>query len=228
MPLLKESLFNRINSRDGLVGLELFDLAKQLLCSLEFLHAHGIAHLDLKAENVMLEQVGDKTITKLIDFGLFSDVTNKEGNTRGSVDYVSPEMFALPFNEVDVCQSDMWSLAVVLFYDSPRNYWESFVAQIETCFLFAELLTTQLDNFVRFAIINFINQPRPTIRALCNYLVHSRYFKISLLHDYVTNATNDVPDNDHYVGQISSLCVLLFQPQGERLTAADALKTTEF
>ena len=119
----------------------------------------------------MLEQVGDKTITKLIDFGLFSDVTNKEGNTRGSVDYVSPEMFALPFNEVDVCRSDMWSLAVVLFAMILQEIIEKVLLRKLKPVLFAELLTTQLDNFVRFAIINFINQPRPTIRALCNYLV---------------------------------------------------------
>ena len=224
MPLLQESLFNRINSRDGLVGLELFDLAKQLLCSLEFLHTHGIAHLDLKAENVMLEQVGDKTITKLIDFGLFSDVTNKEGNARGSVDYVSPEMFAFPFNEVDVCQSDMWSLAVVLVAMIHQEIIGKVLLRKLKPVLVAELLTTQLDNFVRFAIINFINQPRPTIRALCNYLVHSRYFKISLLHNHITNAISPVPNKDHHVEQISSLCISLFQPQGERLTAADALE----
>ncbi len=225
MPLLKESLFDRITSRDGLVGLELFDLAKQLLCSLKFLHTHGIAHLDLKAENVMLEQVGDKTVAKLIDFGLFSEVTEREGSTRGSVDYVSPEMFALPFNEVDVCQSDMWSLAVVLFAMIHQEIIGKILLRKLKRVLVADLLTTQLDKSVTSAVVHFVKEP--DTRAMCHYLVQSRYSKISLLHNHITNAISPVPNKDHHVEQISSLCISLFQPQGKRLTATDALKRLE-
>jgi serine/threonine protein kinase len=63
-------------------------------------HTAGIAHLDLKPENIMVQRVGDGTETiKLIDFGIARiDRSNPTSNLvtimiAGSVRYMSPEQF---------------------------------------------------------------------------------------------------------------------------------------
>ena len=45
-------------------------IAKKLFYGLEYLHSLGIAHRDIKFENIMMTTSEDDAIPKFIDFGL--------------------------------------------------------------------------------------------------------------------------------------------------------------
>uniref|UniRef100_H2Y4G8 non-specific serine/threonine protein kinase n=1 Tax=Ciona savignyi TaxID=51511 RepID=H2Y4G8_CIOSA len=89
----------------------------QLASALEYMHRRGVAHRDIKLENILIDQ--HNTI-KLCDFG-FSKMTDRrsgilpENSTTycGSLGYCAPEI--LRRTPYDPWKSDIWSLGVVLY-----------------------------------------------------------------------------------------------------------------
>jgi serine/threonine protein kinase len=75
------------------------------------LHSLRIAHLDLKPENVL---VNDSGCAQLIDFGfaMFS-FRPISGHICGSVGYIAPEIFRQP--EFDGLAADIFSLGICLY-----------------------------------------------------------------------------------------------------------------
>jgi len=88
-------------------------IARQMLVGLGKAHALGIAHRDIKPDNIFL--VGDTV--KLLDFGIASNERAAEkltaaGVAFGTPEYISPEMaMGLPTD----ARSDIYSVGVVLF-----------------------------------------------------------------------------------------------------------------
>ena len=92
----------------------------QMLDGVAYCHAAGVAHRDLKLENVLLNKAGD---VKLIDFGLSHvyprnadgsiDRSTKLRDVCGSKSYAAPEVLAS--RGYDGFAADMWSLGVCLF-----------------------------------------------------------------------------------------------------------------
>jgi len=93
---------------------------RQLLAGVKHCHDNGIAHRDLKLENVLLTKEG---VVKVIDFGLShqykatSDGTYDRSvpltDTCGSKSYAAPEVLAA--RGYDGYAADMWSIGVSLF-----------------------------------------------------------------------------------------------------------------
>jgi calcium-dependent protein kinase len=84
----------------------------QMLLAVGYLHAHQVAHRDLKLENFLYE-AKDTDHLKLIDFGFakFWDHSTKMSQACGSVHYVAPEVLAHSYTE----KADMWSLGVIVY-----------------------------------------------------------------------------------------------------------------
>jgi serine/threonine protein kinase len=84
---------------------------KQILSALKYLHGQGLAHLDLKLENILIDP---KDGVKLIDFDACeaTDKTMIDPN-KGSLGYRAPE-FSKGTLE-DLLPADIYSLGVVLF-----------------------------------------------------------------------------------------------------------------
>lgn len=98
------------------------NVLRQLLTALAFCHGVGVAHRDVKVENVLLERPaseapleGSAAVIKLCDFGLAARCSGPEATLDmpvGSPDYIAPEVARMePYgNKVDV-----WSAGAVLF-----------------------------------------------------------------------------------------------------------------
>lgn len=89
----------------------------QLASALEYLQGVGLAHRDIKLDNILIDSQGS---IKLCDFG-FSKIVEKgpdgdEGNSTtfcGSLAYCAPEI--LTRTPYDPYKTDVWSLGVVLY-----------------------------------------------------------------------------------------------------------------
>merc|ERR1719440_1023205 len=93
----------------------------QLIDGVAYCHLAGVAHRDLKLENVLLTEGG---VLKLIDFGLSHvyprladkvsiDRTKPLKDVCGSKSYAAPEVLAA--KGYDGFAADIWSLGVCLF-----------------------------------------------------------------------------------------------------------------
>jgi serine/threonine-protein kinase len=96
----------RLGERDALAIMD------QVLGALEFAHAHGVVHRDVKPANILLVKTG---LVKIADFGIAriesSDLTIA-GDILGTPSYMSPEQLA--GKPVDG-RSDLFSAGAVLF-----------------------------------------------------------------------------------------------------------------
>ena len=88
-------------------------------------HAHqkAILHRDLKPSNVLVEEIDDKPVPKIIDFGLakatgprLTDATifTEIGAMLGTPDYMSPEQADRNERNIDT-RTDVYSLGVILY-----------------------------------------------------------------------------------------------------------------
>jgi len=108
-------LFILMEARDfqALEEREAKRIFKQISESLLFCHSRGIAHRDIKLDNVILNSNGT---TKLLDFGLASmDEEGEKGckNFVGSPEYVAPEIIKrVPYSGY---KADVYSLGMVLY-----------------------------------------------------------------------------------------------------------------
>lgn len=101
-----------LNQRETFDFGELVRLLAQLLDGLDFAHARGVVHRDVKPSNLIVNQYGD---LKIADFGIARiDTTNltMAGMVIGTPSYMSPEQCR--GLEVDA-RSDLFSAGVVLY-----------------------------------------------------------------------------------------------------------------
>jgi serine/threonine protein kinase len=99
------------------IGLSLPQCKKyfaQLISAIDHMHSRGVAHRDIKLENILIDDSTDSV--KLIDFG-FSTTQLMSNCKSGTVDYLAPEVFtaARDGNEFDALKVDMWACGVVLY-----------------------------------------------------------------------------------------------------------------
>ena len=123
-------LFTLISER-SFADYERLSIWKQLLRGVNYLHSHGIAHRDIKLENLLLTSSG---CLKIIDFGVAEVFSGEHpgysaggicGNNMGairkcapgicgSMPYMAPEVLANK-GEYDPRPLDVWSCAIVFF-----------------------------------------------------------------------------------------------------------------
>lgn len=112
--------------------------AKQILGALAFCHKNNIAHRDIKADNIFLDQYNQ---IKLADFGLsrqFND-TKKSNEKCGSLMYLAPEI--LHYYEVCPFKADIWALGITFYIMTTGKYpfQGKSRAEIKQSILFSEL-----------------------------------------------------------------------------------------
>lgn len=112
----------------------------QLIDALDYLHAQGIAHFDLKLENLLLDE---KYRLQLIDFDLSLASSEDLITSRGTDGYRAPE---LGIGHVNPQQADVYALGIIMFtllkgrnpykensrlqkllYENPQAFWSKYV-----------------------------------------------------------------------------------------------------
>ena len=116
--LLGCTLFKLMENRNlkGLPEKSALYIMSQLFSTIKYCHDNQVVHLDLKLENVMINE--STGFIKLIDFGL-CDFINGRGDlfTRihGSEDYLPAEMIKHPEQPYSGTKADVWCLGIILY-----------------------------------------------------------------------------------------------------------------
>jgi serine/threonine protein kinase len=119
MPLMKESLRDRLLRDVPLPIEEAVQIAVQILSGLGAAHAHGVVHRDVKPENILLDENG---VAKLTDFGIARRIRIQRasggptlagtGLPVGTPQYMAPEQ--LRGEDLDQ-RADIYALGSVLY-----------------------------------------------------------------------------------------------------------------
>jgi serine/threonine protein kinase len=78
----------------------------------DHLHSHGVAHRDIKLENVLLDE---NLNVKLGDLGMATDSFTQLRNLYGTPNYMPPEVLERQADIYDACKADVYSLGICLF-----------------------------------------------------------------------------------------------------------------
>ncbi|XP_016886847.1 MAP kinase-interacting serine/threonine-protein kinase 1 [Cynoglossus semilaevis] len=121
------SILTHIQNRKHFDELEASKVVRDIALALDFLHTKGIAHRDLKLENILCEFPNQVSPVKICDFDLGSGVklssactpiTTPELTTPcGSAEYMAPEVVEVFTDEASFYDKrcDLWSLGVILY-----------------------------------------------------------------------------------------------------------------
>lgn len=105
------SLAKRIQATGRLNYSMSLSYTQQLLSALEHCHKTGIAHRDIKPDNILIDTYGRP---KLADFGL-SSISDEHSQCAGSLNFMAPELHGKHSN-VDYYKADIWSLGMTFYY----------------------------------------------------------------------------------------------------------------
>src|SRR6187402_1803089 len=113
-----EDLASRIAREGRLDARQTSDMIAQIARGLTHAHTSGVIHRDIKPENIFLVRTDEGEISKILDFGIATQVLStvvedsQTGLFLGTPMYASPEQV----RGLDVdWRTDLWSLGVVAF-----------------------------------------------------------------------------------------------------------------
>lgn len=103
--------------REGTLSLgDVIDIGIHAADALEYSHAQGVVHRDVKPENIMVSRQDSEIHIRITDFGLAVATTEnrltRTGSFVGTIAYLSPEQLSTKATDH---RSDIYSLGIVLY-----------------------------------------------------------------------------------------------------------------
>ena len=162
-------------------------ILSQLCEVIGFLHKIGIAHRDIKPQNIIITGEKDNdnffienTIqVKLIDFGLsyYSKKKKRCFDSVGTINYCAPEIFEEKNEGYDPYKSDLWSLGIVLY--SMLNFHSPYITPVENNDMFLDFVNRERyhdDELLNCVIKMLCNKDDPEQRISCYDInIHLKY-----------------------------------------------------
>jgi len=107
-------LYSRLSASGTYAEASAAEATHQMLLAVGYLHAHHVAHRDLKLENFLYDSLEADAALKLIDFGFAKiwDPSTLMMASCGSIAYVSPDVLT---GAGYTSKCDLWSLGVLVF-----------------------------------------------------------------------------------------------------------------
>ena len=163
-------------------------LLKILVPTLKHMHENGVLHLDIKPENIMVDQEGNQII---VDLGLSCNILPRFSNicqifdnfsspcckTKGfTIYYTPPEVFT---QSVEFPSSDLWSLAATIYMIvTGKNVWNlsNNVTVQQARKLIPKLKPAKLNssnqklNFIINKMLSINIVERPTSHQIINFI----------------------------------------------------------
>lgn len=118
MDFLEGTTLADLLKRSRMAPPDVIDIVLQICEGLRHAHNKGLIHRDLKPSNIMLLNEGDKTLVKVMDFGIAKKVDDdaqqltKTGEVFGSPFYMSPEQCK---GLVLDSRSDIYAIGCIIF-----------------------------------------------------------------------------------------------------------------
>lgn len=89
---------------------------RDLILGIEYLHAQGVVHRDIKPDNLLLT---DDDVLKIVDFGVSEMFEKPEAmrtaKSAGSPAFLPPELCVARHGDVSGTAADIWSMGVSLY-----------------------------------------------------------------------------------------------------------------
>ncbi|HZY45116.1 MAG TPA: protein kinase, partial [Anaerolineae bacterium] len=104
--------------RNGFPEIQVLNWADQILSALDYIHAHGVIHRDIKPGNLRLTPDGR---IFLVDFGLSKSLQSEHPETAtmmrgvGTAEYAPPEQYDSTLGHTDA-RADIYSLGATLYH----------------------------------------------------------------------------------------------------------------
>lgn len=202
MPLLHESLEDRLK-RDGKLPLaQAVDLALQVADGLQAAHRHGLVHRDVKPGNILLDSEGHAQLT---DFGLAREVRRGVRVSQqpwGTPEYMAPEQ--LQGDVVDQ-RADIYALGVVLYelltgkrpFDGQTAYdiaAHALTAPLKPPSVYVPAIPSALDSVMRKALARDPADRYPTMAEFALALRRAMSQQPDGNADFAAASTHPLPD----------------------------------
>jgi len=116
-------------------------ILKQLVETIYYIHTMGIAHRDLKMENIVINEALDCPSVKLVDFGFSLKFKDDQicNDICGTPNYMCPELCRR--GEYDPRAADVWALGVIFYFLLNNEFPFKGANEVE---LFTEVLTKEM------------------------------------------------------------------------------------
>ncbi|ORX96707.1 kinase-like protein [Basidiobolus meristosporus CBS 931.73] len=184
MEYCPQDLFNVINDND-LTPQQINTYFSQLMHGLAYLHHRGVAHRDLKLENLCVDQKGT---LKIIDFGcafIFLDPLSEENRAKaceltGSDPYIAPEIFSR--KPYDAAKADIWSAAIIYLCMVLKKFPWDVAKDTENNYKLYQQYRDNEDFFIHlpkesFPLIRKMLDPNPDTRITVNEVFEDSWFQ---------------------------------------------------
>jgi transcriptional regulator with GAF, ATPase, and Fis domain/serine/threonine protein kinase len=180
------------------------DVIMQILTALDYIHAQGVIHFDIKAENILIILENGKPQVKLLDFGIASRLKQKDKELAGTLPTMAPEV---------ICKSphvnqqlDMYSLGMLLL-NSFTSKWPFDIKSKKDIINWhlnghlSQDLISKIPSAFREFVVKLL-QKNPSDRFSSAY-VAMNFLNATLgnkFMSYQKNLTHRIPDEGPFVG----------------------------